>query len=131
MPPAARRVTFGFQGSTWLADIAPELLDDVTRARVARAKLIAARRAEIEATIPEHLLYTAGWPTVVPTREEADLVASVRREVGNLLGLQVKCTDADAVLARYAELMALNATREAAKAAKAERKAARVARLRR
>jgi 3'-phosphoadenosine 5'-phosphosulfate sulfotransferase (PAPS reductase)/FAD synthetase len=99
--------TFGFQGARWLGDLDHAILDDDLRARVADARARAARRQAIEARIPRHLLYTKGWPTVMPTREEAELLAEVRREVGALLGIAVECTDADAVIARYAELMAL------------------------
>ncbi len=74
----------------------------------------------IEARIPTHLLYVEGWPTVMPTREEAELLAKVRREIGALLDVAVGCTDADAVIARYAELMAQNA----AKASKAKSRGA-------
>lgn len=117
--------TFAFQGSSWLADVAPHLLDAVTQAALSEAKRRAAKREEIEARIPEHLLYTEGWPTVMPTREEAELLAEVRREIAALLGLDVKYTDATAIIARYAELMAENAVKQAAKVKKAARSAAR------
>lgn len=121
--------TFAFQGSRWLGDVRPEILGEDLRARLADAKERARRRVEVEARIPEHLLYAKGWPTVMPTREEAELLAAVRREVAALLGLSVRCTSADDVLARYAELMATKAAKDAAKAAKSER--ARVRRIRR
>lgn len=116
--------TFGFQGSHWLADIAPQNLDAGMLAELAASKARAARRIAIEKRIPKHLLYTKGWPHVMPTRAEAEDLAAVRREVGDLLGIRVRYTDADAVLGRYAQLMAINAAKEAAKAAKAARKAA-------
>lgn len=114
--------TFGFHGGTWLADIAPGLLDADTLARVADAKARAGKRAAIEARIPKHLLYTKGWPTVMPTRDEAVMLCEVRTAVAALMGLEVKYTDPDAVLARYAELMAENERRKAAKAATAARR---------
>lgn len=114
--------TFAFQGSSWLADIAPDLLDETIRAAIAEAKCRAAAREEIEARIPDHLLYTEGWPTVMPTSAEAELLAEVRHEIAELLGLDVKYTDAASILARYAELMAKNAAKEAVAAKKATRK---------
>lgn len=107
--------TFGFQGSRWLGDIAPHLLDDVTRAAIADAKRRAAKRVELEARIPKHLLYTKGWPNVMPTETEAELLAEVRREVGAVMGIKVRYTTAAEVLARYAQLMELKRQKEAAK----------------
>lgn len=106
--------TFAFQGAGWLADVAPELLDAETRLAVAGAKVRAARRAEVEATIPEHLLYEKGWPKVMPTFEEAARLCAVRREVASVIGIEVKYTTAEALCARYAELMAEQAAKEAA-----------------
>jgi len=119
--------TFAFQGSSWLADIAPQLLDAETLAAIADAKQRGADRMAIEARIPDHLLYTEGWPTVMPTQAEAELLAEVRRAIDALLGLDVKYIDAASILARYAELMAKNAVKEAAKAKSKARKVARSA----
>jgi len=115
--------TFAFQGSSWLADIAPQLLDAETLSALAAAKQRGADRAAIEARIPAHLLYTEGWPTVMPTLAEAKLLAEVRLAVAALLGLDVKYADAASIIARYAELMAKNVIKEAAKAKKAARSA--------
>ena len=106
--------TFAFQGAKWLGDVAPELLTETQRAALEFTKVRAAKRVELEARLPKHLHYTAGWPTVMPTADEAELVAEVRREVGALLRLDVKCTTAPEVLARYAELMAARAAKGAA-----------------
>jgi 3'-phosphoadenosine 5'-phosphosulfate sulfotransferase (PAPS reductase)/FAD synthetase len=110
--------TFAFQGNRWLADVAPHLLSAETLARVAWAKEAAVRRQAAEARVPKHLLYTAGWPTVMPTAAEAELIASVRRDVAATLGIEVEYDRGDAVYARYAELMATGATKTAARAAK-------------
>lgn len=115
--------TFGFQGSRWLADVAPHLLSAETLERVAAAKERAEQREALEALIPEHLLYERGWPRRMPTADEAELLCRVRRELAALLGLEVEYTEPAALLARYAGLMAENAVREAAKEAKAARKA--------
>ena len=115
------RSTFAFQGSRWLGDIAPQLLDEAARAALAAAKERAKQRIEIEARIPKHLLYTKGWPTVMPTQDEAELLCAVRREVAELLGIRIQHTDPVALLARYAELMAQKAAKETA-IAKAKKK---------
>ena len=104
---------FAFQGSTWLGDIAPELLDQEMRNALAQAKRIAVQRAAIEARIEKHLLYTKGWPTIMPTYQEAVLIASVRREVAALYEITVDCTTPEAVIMRYAALMAENTRRTA------------------
>jgi len=115
--------TFAFQGSGWLGDVAPELLDDATRAAIVAAKDRAAKRVQIEKRIPKHLLYTKGWPTVMPTQEEAELLCAVRREVAALLGIKVSCTEPAKLIARYAELMAKKAAKETAKAARTKKRA--------
>lgn len=122
------RSTFAFQGAKWLGDLAPHLLGEELSAELAAAKERGKARKAIEKRIPDHLLYTRGWPTVMPTREEAEMLAEVRTAVAGLLDIAVRHTDADSIIARYAELMAKNAAREAAKLAKEERKLARVAR---
>jgi 3'-phosphoadenosine 5'-phosphosulfate sulfotransferase (PAPS reductase)/FAD synthetase len=119
--------TFAFQGARWLGDVRPEILGEGLRAQLADAQDRARRRVAIEARIPRHLLYTKGWPHAMPTRAEAELLAEVRREVAALLGFAVRYTDADGVLARFAELLAAKAAKDAAEAAKAARKAARAA----
>lgn len=98
--------TFGFQGGKWLADVAPHLLSPELAAKVERGKAAAIERQAIEAELPKHLLFAAGWPTVLPTPAEAELIASVRRRVAQAVGVEVGFTTAEAVSARYAELWA-------------------------
>jgi 3'-phosphoadenosine 5'-phosphosulfate sulfotransferase (PAPS reductase)/FAD synthetase len=107
--------TFAFQGDRWLGDVAPHLLPSDLRVALAEAKVKAARRVAIEAAIPHHLLYVDGWPTVMPTMAEAELLANVRREIGALMGITLACTTADTILARYAHLMQLKEAKAAAK----------------
>lgn len=104
--------TFAFQGG-YLGDVAPHLLDDATRAALALAKERAARREAAEERIPDHLLYTKGWPTVMPTYDEAVMLAEVRIEVAAAVGIEAGFTTPEAIIARYAELMAENARRNA------------------
>ena len=114
--------TFAFQGSRWLGDVAPQLLDEATLATLAEAKVRASKRVQIEKRIPKHLLYTKGWPTVMPTMEEAVLLCEVRCEISGLLGIAVRYTTPAELITRYAELMAMKAAKEAAIAKKASRK---------
>lgn len=104
--------SFSLQSNAWLGDVAPQLLSEEQRAGMADAKQRAARREAIEARIPKHLLYTKGWPTCVPTRDEAELLADVRRAVADLMRFtSMRCLDADGVIARYAELLEAKAAR--------------------
>lgn len=96
---------FGFQGSRWLADVAPHLLDSELVSRVERAKQGAALRVQLEQQLPKHLHYVKGWPLAMPTWDEAELIANVRVGVAEAVGLQVNYTTPASVLARYGELM--------------------------
>lgn len=102
---------FGFQGNRWLADVAPHLLSQGLRERIALAKEGAKRRVELEKLLPKHLHYVKGWPTHLPTADEADLIASVRRGVAEAVGIAVKFTTGAEVLARYADLLSQKAMR--------------------
>ena len=99
------RSTFSFQGSRWLGDVAPHLLDAPLLARLQLAKERAAERQGAEACLPADLLFTKGWPTAMPSTAEARLIADVRRRVAEAVGLVVMHTDEAAVLARYAQLL--------------------------
>jgi hypothetical protein len=106
--------SFAFQGSKWLADVAPHLLSPELRDKIAKAKAAADYRREIEADIPSHLLFVKGWPTVMPTTAEAALIADVRRQVSGLLGLRSQYLTTKAVLARYSYLIEEQALKAAA-----------------
>lgn len=99
------RSTFSLQGNRWLGDLAPDLLDAPQRASLVEAKERAALRQAAEARIPQRLLYTAGWPTCMPTVEEARLLAEVRRQVAEAVGLEVGYLDAAAIQGRYGALL--------------------------
>ncbi|WP_256098382.1 phosphoadenosine phosphosulfate reductase domain-containing protein [Burkholderia cenocepacia] len=97
--------SFAFQGNRWLADVAPELLSRDLRERVARAKEVAVLRQAAEARIPKPALYAKGWPSEVPSLETASVIAGVRREVSDLLGLNARYLTVVDVRDRYQELM--------------------------
>lgn len=98
--------TFGFQGSRWLADVAPQLLSDDVRADVRRAKEKAVQRVALEKLITKEMLYVKGWPTRMLTDIEAAALATVRRGVSELIGLRSHYLDVPSIHGRYAELMA-------------------------
>ncbi len=81
--------TFSFQDSFWLVDVAPDLLDTELRETVESARRRAKIRETAEADIPDHLLYESGWPRVIPTASEAELLCQVHRTVGGTLGRAV------------------------------------------
>jgi 3'-phosphoadenosine 5'-phosphosulfate sulfotransferase (PAPS reductase)/FAD synthetase len=104
--------TFAFQGARWLADVAPQLLGADLRARIQQAKEKALERQRIEAEIPDHLLYSKGWPTALPTFGEAELIADVRRRISVLIPIPADFLTAETVRARYAALLEAKAARE-------------------
>ncbi len=97
--------TFAFQGSRWLADVAPGLLPAELRERIQLAKVAATERQTMEAMLPGHLLYAAGWPVSVPTHAEASLIARVRKRVSSLVSIYALHVTPDDVIARYVELL--------------------------
>ncbi|GFO67907.1 hypothetical protein GMLC_14860 [Geomonas limicola] len=97
--------TFAYQGNRWLADVAPQLLTQDQKDRLAKAKEAAAIRVQAEARLEKHLLYVAGWPTAVPTWEEASMIGEVRVAVAKALGLNVSYTSPQSIRERYEELM--------------------------
>lgn len=97
--------SFAFQGARWLGDIAPHLLTDSQRAGLARAKEVASIRMEAEKWLPDHLLFKKGWPTDMPTYEEAVELARMRRTVAEALCIEINYTSAETVISRYQELM--------------------------
>jgi 3'-phosphoadenosine 5'-phosphosulfate sulfotransferase (PAPS reductase)/FAD synthetase len=107
--------TFALQPNKWLSDVAPDLLSGNQRERLAQAKIKAAKREEIESTIPTHLLYVKGWPVAIPTLEEASLIADTRRRVAAVMEIEVDHTTALSVCHRYADLIKLKELKEQTK----------------
>lgn len=99
--------TFSFQSGGWLGDVSPYLLSTEQRLQLEEAKVKAEARECLDKQIPKHLLYVKGWPHSIPTEEEAILLSAHRRDVAKVMGLDVKYTTAEDVIARYTELMAL------------------------
>src|SRR6185312_10781575 len=108
------RSTFAFQGNRWLADVAPDRIGEDLRTRIALAKAAAAERRAAEATIPPELLFDSkGWPSFVPDASQAQLLAGVRRQVGDAVRLPVKYTDAEAIRSRYSDLLSIRLAKAA------------------
>jgi hypothetical protein len=105
--------TFAFQDSQWLSDVNPALLTPEQRDGLVLAKDRALLREAAESRIPKHLLYEDGWPNVMPSHGEAELLAGVRRQVAEIVQLDIKYTDAEAVYRRFGELIELKAIRAA------------------
>lgn len=102
---------FAFQCDRWLGDIAPHLLDRNIANRLIRAKERAAQRMAAEARITPAMLYVHGWPTRMLTDAEADILASVRREMSGLFGFQSRHLDRQAIHERYSQLLAERAAK--------------------
>jgi 3'-phosphoadenosine 5'-phosphosulfate sulfotransferase (PAPS reductase)/FAD synthetase len=107
------RSGYAFQGSRWLGDVAPHLLSEEVILALADSKLRAKQRELSESRIPKKLLYTNGWPTSMPTLEEATLLAEVRREVCVAIGVELTFITAESIIERYAELIAIKAVKDA------------------
>lgn len=105
---------FSFQQGRWLADIASQLLYPSERAGLAAAKSLAQHRRELEASMPPRHRYVSGWPLYLPTIEEAEVIAGVRRLILGSYALTNHYPTAQAVQDRFAELLALKAAKAAA-----------------
>lgn len=103
--------TFGFQGNRWLGDTLADLLTPDQRDRWLTVKVRAETREYAEAKIPKHLLYTKGWPTCIPTRDEATLLGAVRFAVADAVGFSPTFTNPDQIISRYTQLMRLKEAR--------------------
>lgn len=94
---------FAFQGSRWLSSLGPELVPDGV-ARLRDAKSLAEARGLAQAWIPKHLQFTRGWPHCIPTEEESEKLAAMRRTICALYGWESRFIEAGAIIARYQEL---------------------------
>lgn len=90
---------FSFQNS-WLMELDPRYEQSL-----AGAQQLAAQRKTLESQIPKHLEFAKGWPEVMPTPEEAETLAATRQAICNIYQWEPAFVTAEAVLARYSELM--------------------------
>lgn len=97
---------FSFQNGRWLGEVARHVMDADQIERFEAAKLKAERRRNVEALLDKSLHFQKGWPTRIPTEEEAVMIAHVRREVSSMYGMQSRYLEPVSVMGRYAELVA-------------------------
>ena len=117
------RSTFAFQGSRWLGDVAPQLLDAATCAALAGGQEARCQaRPDREAHPQAPALYEGLADGHADRRKKPSCSCGVRREVAALLGIEVRCTEPAELIARYADLMAQKAVKETAIAKKVARK---------
>ncbi|GCE32091.1 hypothetical protein KDA_75750 [Dictyobacter alpinus] len=119
--------TFSFQSARWLGDVAPHLLSEEMQWGLTEAKRKAALRTAAEKRIPTHLHYTRNWPTAMPTWEEAEMLAAVRCEIAEIMGITIGYTKPDAIRDRYSQLMEEKIRRDEEKARAEARRTLRVA----
>ncbi len=112
--------TFAFQGGKWLGDVAPELLADEERERLAQAKIKADARRAVESLIHKDLLYVKGWPVSIPTKKSAELLCLVRKKVAKICGLNADYLEPQQIIDRYEELWALKYEKKPRKRKKKE-----------
>jgi len=101
---------FAFQGNRWLTSLAPELVPRGDM-RLGMAKIVAERRKEYQDWVPKHLQFTKGWPHCVPTEEESEKLASMRRNICTLYGWSSPYLSAKTVRDRYQELWDIKQTK--------------------
>lgn len=106
--------TFSFQPARWLADSAPHLVTPDLAERIEVGKVRAIERRALEEAMPKGLRYTKGWPTRLPTIEEAAQVVAARRIILGHHGLKELYPTAQSVVDRFAELMDAQRAKEAA-----------------
>lgn len=106
--------TFSFQAGRWLADQARHLLRDAWQIMLEDAKRDASRRRELEAAMPARHRFVRGWPLYVPDQNEAQIIAEARAELLARHHLPNLFPAASDVIDRFAELMAMQASRKAA-----------------
>lgn len=106
--------TFSFQPQRWLGDVAPDLLPASLAADLWRGKVLGADRQRLEAAMPQNLRYVKGWPQRIPSIDEAQQIAQVRRSILAVHNLDTPYDTAHLVRDRIAELYHSQRLQEAA-----------------
>lgn len=107
--------TFSFQPARWLGDVSPHLLTPELIQGLTRAREWGAERRTLEDAMPKGLRYVKGWPTRLPTLDEADQVVRARAIILGHHGLDVLYPTPKSVIDRFEELMAANDAKQAKK----------------
>ena len=106
--------TFSFQPQRWLGDVARDLLPASLASDFSRGKALGAERQRLEASMPQNLRYVKGWPQRIPSIEEAEQIAQVRRSILAVHRLETPYDTAQLVRDRIAELFDSQRIKEAA-----------------
>lgn len=124
--PAFRRIsklelesTFSFQSKRWVVEYSPDLVDEFTSMLIPVVQAKADQRRALEARIPKELLFVKGWPTSVPTVEQAGILAEVRAEVSDIMGFSSLYLTTQDLRERYATMVKEKEAKDAVIAAKA------------
>jgi len=97
---------FSFQGSTWLASLAPELLSAEQQMGHQQARYRAQERTALQQRLPKRIRFTKGWPTEMIGLDDAKVLAMVRQHIAQLYGwADMPYTTAESIQRRYAELL--------------------------
>jgi 3'-phosphoadenosine 5'-phosphosulfate sulfotransferase (PAPS reductase)/FAD synthetase len=99
--------TYSFKAKDWLCERRPEFLGPFSSLIIEDTKKKATIRREVEEEIPAELQYVSGWPTRMPTKDEAERLAGVRTRVNDLMGLNCSYLEPQEILDRYQELIDL------------------------
>lgn len=110
---------FAFQGNRWLTSLgfdngfswATSMVPEGVQ-RLHAAKKLAERRNNIQAWLPKHLQFTRGWPKCVPTLDEAENLAEMRRAIASLYDWDIDYTEARPLRERYQELFDIKREKE-------------------
>jgi hypothetical protein len=94
---------FAFQGNRWLSSLATHLVPNGSE-RLESAQRLAAHRNKAQAWVPKHLQFTKGWPHCVPSEEESEKLAEMRRSVCAFYDWSSPYLSATTVRDRYQEL---------------------------
>jgi hypothetical protein len=96
--------SFSFQPGRWLREVAPHLLSVDLARHLGPGQGRCAQARGIGIANPDDLPLSKGVPGRLPTRSEAELLASIRREMSALLGFDLGYKSPEEVLGRYGHL---------------------------
>jgi len=97
--------TFSFKSKEWLLDLNPSFVSLWEVIASDEAKRRSARRLELDALVPGSMRLTKGVPSAIPSMADAGILAGIRREMSDLLAVEVKYTTAKDIRDRYAEML--------------------------
>jgi len=99
------RSSFSFKPNDWLCERQPSFLGPFSHEIIAEVKHKSSMRREASDAIPVEMQYTKGWPTQVPTMEQAGQLARMRAMLHTVLKLNCQYLLPRDIIGRYEELM--------------------------